>query len=84
MTQPEMQTPSKPIHLDFALSKEELMESQRIGCSKLGSGWVRLNYKAMIPLGILLMVEGAALFFLQVERPIQIFVTITRAPLYPE
>jgi hypothetical protein len=35
---------------------------------------MRLNYKAMIPLGVLLIVEGVVLLLLGVERPFQIFI----------
>ena len=65
-----------PIHLEFVLAQEEFMESQRIFCSRLGSRWIRFNYKAMIPLGIVLMIEAVALFFLGVNRPLQIIIAI--------
>jgi hypothetical protein len=65
-----------PIHLEFVLAEEEFVESLRIFCSRLGSRWIRFNYKAMIPLGILLMIEAVALFFLGVNRPLQIIIAV--------
>jgi len=34
------------------------MEGQRTFCSLLGSRWVRFNYKGMIPIGVLLIIEA--------------------------
>jgi len=37
------------------------MEGQRTFCSLLASKWVRFNYKAMAPIGLLLIIEGIIL-----------------------
>jgi hypothetical protein len=68
------QIPGKPIHLEFVLSKEEFFEGQRMFCSLLGSRWTRLNYKGMIPVGVLLIVEGAVLPLLHVKWLVGTFV----------
>jgi hypothetical protein len=47
------------MHLEYTLSAEEFYEGQRLFCGSLARGWVRFNYKAMMPLGILLLIEGA-------------------------
>ena len=74
MTQSEMQVPSKSIHFEFVLSKEEFFEGKRVFCSLLGSRWARFNYKGMIPVGAFLIAEGALLLFLKLEWFVGVFV----------
>ncbi|HEY6337562.1 MAG TPA: YcxB family protein [Candidatus Sulfotelmatobacter sp.] len=71
-----METFDNPIRLEFVLSKEEFLDGQRTFCSSLGSRCVRLNYKAMMPIGILLILEGCVLFYVHVEKPLQILVAL--------
>lgn len=74
MTQPDAQVESNPIHLEFVLSKEEFLASQKFFCSSLASRWTRFNYKGMVPVGIFLMLEAGALFYFHVETFLQVLV----------
>jgi hypothetical protein len=47
------------MRFEYTLSPEEFFEGQRLFCGSLARRWVRFNYKAMVPLGILLLIEGA-------------------------
>jgi hypothetical protein len=63
MTQSDIQDPLGAIHLEYVLSTEEFMEGQRTFCSLLASKWVRFNYKAMAPIGLLLIIEGIVVLY---------------------
>ncbi len=58
MTQSDLQDQARAIHLEYVLSKEEFLEGQRTFCSSLASRWMRFNYKGMIPIGVLLIIEA--------------------------
>lgn len=62
-----MNTETQPasLHFEYALSPEEFLEGQELYCSRLGTWWVRFNYKGMVLLGLLLIAEGITAAFLK-------------------
>jgi YcxB-like protein len=60
------------MNFEYTLSPEEFLEGQRVFCDSLTRGWTRLNYKAMIPVGVLLLAEGAAAIAWKWDKTAQI------------
>jgi YcxB-like protein len=67
------------MRLEYVLAPEEFLEGQRVFCSSLGSRWVRFNFKGLIPIGVLLMVEGVVAIIFKVDLFAEILLPVLGA-----
>jgi hypothetical protein len=76
--------------ISYKLTQEEFLEGQRAYCSRLASKFVRFNYRFAIPVAVVLVVEGIAVFALRLNSIIGaismgwgLWMLLSRAILWP-
>jgi hypothetical protein len=78
------------LKISYKLTQEEFLEGQRAYCSRLGSKFVRFSHRFAIPMAFVLVVEGIAVFALQLNSIIGmisvgwgLWLLFSRAILWP-
>jgi hypothetical protein len=64
------------VKVSYKLTKEEFLEGQRAYCARLASKFVRFNYRFVIPVALVLVVEGIVFLAFQSNFIIGLILTV--------